>query len=114
MKSHSYTEDFSAYYFEYIYNCEDCDFQSRTSVTMEVHCGKCGSENVECGLCKSNFETVDELNCEVYKCQECPFRTKFLKDIKIHIENEHGPQKFLCHLKMSRNESDVTKCKLII
>jgi hypothetical protein len=59
---------------------------------MSVHCGKCG---FECGLCEINFEKLDLhlLNCDVYKCQECPFITKFLKDVKIHIRNEDGPNK---------------------
>ena len=119
MKSHSYTRDLNAYYLQYIYECEDCDFKSKTTETMESW--KYTRESAvqkcfQCGIYENTFGTVDQLdlhllNCEVYKCQECQFRTKFLKDVKIHIETEHGQKKYLCHLKMDRNESDVVDIK---
>ena len=82
--------------------CEDCNFKSQTIETMEVHVGKCGTENFECGLCNFKAETLENLelhlvSCEVYECE-------ILKDRKSHIEIEHGGTKKLYHLKMNRND----------
>ena len=43
---------------------------------MEVHVGKCRTENFECGLCQYTCETLEGLelhlaSCEVYECENC-------------------------------------------
>ena len=45
------------------------------------------------------------VSCEVYECDTCEKRTTFLKDMKLHIESEHGggPKK-LYHIKMNRDD----------
>ena len=106
--SHSFTGQFNPY-LKNNFRCEDCNFKSQTIETMEVHVGKCRTENFECGLCNLKAETLDKLelhlvSCEVYECDTCEERTKFLKDMKTHIEIEHGGAKKLYHIKMNRDD----------
>ena len=44
LKTHSYKQ--------IEYRCEECDFLGATPHTMEVHLGKCHSDQFECGLCE--------------------------------------------------------------
>ena len=83
---------------------------------MEVHVGKCRTENFECGLCEYTADTLEKLethlvNCEVYECEECEYRTRFIKDIKSHIEKEYGVPKKLYHIKMNRNDKNLVDFK---
>ena len=115
MRSHSFTGRHS-HYLENNYKCEDCEFTSKTIETMEVHAGKCRTENFECGLCEYTADTLEKLethlvNCEVYECEECEYRTRFIKDIKSHIEKEYGVPKKLYHIKMNRNDKNLVDFK---
>ena len=115
IRSHSFTGEFNPY-FKDNYKCQDCNFKSQIIETMEVHVGKCGSENFECGLCnfKADYLEILELHlvsCEVYECETCEERTKLLKDMKTHIEIEHGGLKKLYHIKMDRNDPSLVDIK---
>ena len=83
---------------------------------MEVHTGKCRADNFECGLCEKTEETLENLeihllSCEIYECEECQLRSRFLKDLKIHIEKDHGKITNIYHLKMDRNDSKLVDFK---
>ena len=115
MRTHSFTGEYS-HYRDSNYNCEDCDFTSKTIETMEVHVGKCRKENFECGLCEYTGETLENLeihlaSCEIYECEDCQLRTRFLKDLKTHIETDHGKVTNIYHLKMDRNDANVVDFK---
>ena len=115
MRSHSFTGR-HCHYTEKNYKCEDCEFTSKTIETMEVHVGKCRTENFECGLCEYTADTLEKLethliNCEVYECEECQYRTRFIKDIKSHIDKEYGAPKKLYHIKMNRNDKNLVDFK---
>ena len=94
IRTHSFTGEYS-HYRDANYKCEVCDFTSKTIETMEVHTGKCRADNFECGLCEKTEETLENLeihllSCEIYECEECQLRSRFLKVLKIHIEKDHG------------------------
>ena len=116
LKTHSFSGEYSKYSTQN-YKCEDCNFISATTETMEVHVGKCHKDILECGLCDFNSETLENLEthlgtCEIYECSYCELRTKFLKDIKSHIEKEHVPDAtLLYHMKMKRSEPDIVDFK---
>ena len=115
MRTHSFTGQFS-HWRDANYNCEDCDFTSKTIETMEVHTGKCRTDNFECGLCEYTGNTLDNLelhlvSCEVYECEECQLRSRFLKEIKTHVERDHGIVTNVYHLKMDRNDSTLVDFK---
>ena len=53
----------------------DCDFFSKSELSMEVHIGKEHSDGYECGLCNSTETTLENLEihfltCEIFVCQE--------------------------------------------
>ena len=91
------------------YKCKECKFIAKNYTTLQVHLGKTHTETLECGLCETEFENLDNLElhiktCEVYQCRHCQKRElsiSTIKDhIKIHIQSlGHG---MLDHLKMSR------------
>ena len=98
------------------YQC-DCDFLGDSQRTMEVHIGKHHLENIECGLCESEFQTKDELDvhlftCETYTCnrEDCDdYTVKSLEELKTHIREKHGTAVFI-HIKMKRsNYNEVDK-----
>ena len=73
MKTHSYTGDFFPDLDRGWYKCELCDFTSKTVETMEVHVGKCQTEDFECGLCEFSTNSLENLelhlkSCEIYEC----------------------------------------------
>ena len=41
-------------------------------------------------------------SCEIYEYSVCESRTRFLQEMKTHIENTHDSSKLLFHLKMNR------------
>ena len=49
--------------------CENCNFNCKSIYTMEVHVGKCYSNNFECGLCDAKFEYVDPLELHLRTCE---------------------------------------------
>ena len=76
---------------------------------MEVHIGKCHSENDDCGICSFEAGSLQSLEthlrtCEVYQCDECEERIKSIKEIKEHITNTREREAWwVNHLKMDRN-----------
>ena len=69
--------------------CENCDFICKSIYTMEVHIGKCYSNNFECGFCDAKFEDIDSLElhlrtCEMYECSECYLKLKDLSEKTCH------------------------------
>ena len=81
------------------FECKDCNFLSNMIETMEVHFGKCFVDQLFCGLCEWRSDNLENLethlkSCEVYECEECDRRFSLLKDVKIHIENEHGKKHY--------------------
>ena len=89
------------------FECKDCDFIGENLETMEVHLGKCFVDQYYCGLCDWNSDDLLSLEthlaaCEIYSCVVCEERCKALGDIKLHIEEKHGKNKHLYHLKMNR------------
>ena len=108
MKIHRHTHSFSENQTEF--ECNNCDFTSKSVESMEVHVGKCCYEYNECGLCELRFESLEMLElhlvtCEVYECGDCFLRVKVLSEMKTHIQGEHESEKFFCHMKMDRNDS---------
>ena len=74
---------------------------------MEVHFGKCCVAELFCGLCEWRSDCLENLethlkSCEVYACEVCDRRFPALKDVKLHIDEEHGRGTSLIHLKMNR------------
>ena len=51
------------------------------------------------------------MSCEIYECEECQLRSRFLKDLKIHVEKDHGKTTNIYHLKMDRNDSKLVDFK---
>ena len=115
MLTHSFAGQYNHFETEN-FNCEDCEFTSTTVETMEVHVGKCRTENFECGLCQYTCETLEGLelhlaSCEVYECDNCELRSRFLKEVKTHIEKEHEKPCNIFHIKMDRNDPSLVDFK---
>ena len=78
------------------FKCEDCDFSGNNELSLEVHHGKCHTEDFECGLCDYKANSLENLNthlttCESYECDNCYFRVKTLAAIEDHVkENLHN------------------------
>ena len=97
--------------------CENCGFECKSIYTMEIHIGKCNSNNYECGLCDEKFDDLTTLelhlrSCEIYECSECYKKDKDLNDMKKHFVNDHAECKegsdIIQHLKIdSENLSEV-------
>ena len=47
--THSYTSESK------MIKCKNCDFQTKSVYTMEVHVARCRTEIFECGLCEETF-----------------------------------------------------------
>ena len=70
MRNHSFTGEHS-HYSDENFSCGDCDFESKTVETMEVHVGRCRTEHFHCGLCNFQADSLENLDlhlvgCEVY------------------------------------------------
>ena len=75
--------------------CENCGFECKSIYNMEVHIGKCFSNNFECGLCDAKFEDLTSLElhlrtCEIYECSECYQKIKTITDMKKHFVDNHA------------------------
>ena len=75
--------------------CENCGFECKSIYTMEVHIGKCNSNNYECGFCDAKFNDLPSLElhlrtCEIYECSVCYRKDKNLNDMKKHFVNDHA------------------------
>ena len=103
-------------YIDAKYKCLECEYVGENDESMGVHIGKHHSENLECGLCESVFETIENLEthlvtCEIYECNHCDFTAKDTKKIKSHVCKEHGRTGTLIHMKMGRNNFDQVDVK---
>ena len=83
---------------------------------MNVHIGKCHTDQFECGLCDRKFENSPLLEthlntCEMFRCRMCWQERTTISEIKDHLQKKHkGPQPIIIeHFKMSRhNDYEVT------
>ena len=108
--THSYTSE------AMIFKCKNCEFETKSVYTMEVHVAKCNVEKFECGLCEDTFVEEKDLDthlrtCEIYECSDCWKRLKNLSDIKKHIEENHKDYTTLNHLKINREREFEVKAK---
>ena len=108
-KVHSYTHSFTN--IKDKHKCNNCDFESESLNTVEVHVGKCRESNFDCGLCGEDFEKLQDLEthlrtCEIYECQNSSFwmRCKNLSEMKKHIQENHSSSTELDHLKIDRKK----------
>ena len=72
---------------------------------MEVHIGKCFTDNFECGLCDAKFDDLYTLEihlrtCEVYECFECALKERNLSDLKKHVVEDHEDCDTIHHMKI--------------
>ena len=108
--THSYTSESE------MFRCKNCNFETKSVYTMEVHLSKCRTENFECGLCEEEFVKKEGLEthlrtCETYECSDCWKRMKNLSDIKNHIKENHEDYTTLNHLKIYREKEFKVKIK---
>ena len=85
--------------------CNNCGFSCKCVYTMEVHIGKCFTDNFECGLCDAKFDDLYTLEihlrtCEVYECFECALKERNLSDLKKHIVEDHEDCDTIHHMKI--------------
>ena len=85
--------------------CEKCEFKCQSIYAMEVHIGKCYTDNLECGFCDSKFKDLSDLElhlrtCEVYECTNCWKKGKHLHEIKKHVMEDHENCKTINHIKI--------------
>ena len=97
--------------------CENCDFKCPSIYTMEVHIGKCSTDNLECGFCDSKFVSLSNLElhlrtCEVYECNECWKKGIHLHEIKKHVKEDHENCKFINHLKIDLEDETTVIAKI--
>ena len=114
-KVHSYTHSYSSIEKKKV-KCNNCEFESNSLNTIEVHVGWCRQKDFECGLCGIVFSDKEDLEihlrtCEMYECDSytCWVRGKNLSDMKKHIEEKHesstlGLLPLLNHLKIDRKD----------
>ena len=72
---------------------------------MEVHVGKCYSNNLECGLCDAEFKDLESLElhlrtCEMYECSECYLKLRDISEMKKHAVIDHESDIIIQHLKI--------------
>ena len=48
--------------------CKNCGFSCKCVYTMEVHIGKCFTDNFECGFCDAKFDDLDTLELHLRTC----------------------------------------------
>ena len=91
--------------------CKNCEFETNSLNTIEVHVGWCRTKDFECGLCGIGFSDKDDLEihlrtCEMYECDSytCWARGKNLSDMKKHIAEKHENLTSLNHLKIDRKD----------
>ena len=101
-KWHLYT----SYEYETESNCKKCDFEHTTINTIELHIGKHKVEHFECGLCDVKFEIWTSklltrlFSCEIYECDECYYRHKYISNVKEHVKDGHLTANNLHHLEI--------------
>ena len=110
---HSYTHSFTNIEKD-TNKCKNCEFQSESIDTIEVHVGKCRDENFECGLCGDEFLGRKDVElhlktCEIYECSSCWLRGENRSEMKKHIREKQCTSTKLNYLKMEReNEFEVS------
>ena len=99
------------------YRCAECDFMGSSETTMEVHMGKLHCEQIECGMCDIIFNDLATLEthlitCEIYKCEECSFKTSKLPEMKVHMDDQHSEGRGIqiIHSKQSRANREEYDC----
>ena len=112
LKSHRLSHS----YIDAKFKCEDCEYVGDNDESMHVHAGKAHSENYECGLCESIFNSLEKLEthlvtCEVYEFNHCYFTSKDISKIKVHVLKEHGSTGELVYMKMARGKFDQVDAK---
>ena len=101
MRKHLKTHSYSGNYYENLvdnFDCSDCNF------TVQWKYGDT-LEDLEIHL----------VSCEIYECSFCEIGTRFLHEVKTHIEKNHDSSKLLFHLKMNRENQikvDFKSCKI--
>ena len=108
-KVHSYTHSFTNTEKD-VNKCNNCNFETESIDTIEVHVGKCREENFECGLCGDEFIGKEDVDihlktCEIYECSSCWLREKNMSDMKNHIREKHYSSTKLNHLKIERENN---------
>ena len=103
MKSHSYQVA--------KFKCVDCEFVGTNEYSMEVHNGKCHTDNFECGMCEFVAGNEEKLElhlftCEIYHCFVCNIKGTNISEMKRHIESEHDGNQKLRHVKLSTNNAN--------
>ena len=102
-------------YSETKFKCEDCDFCCVNELTMEVHHGKCHTDDFECGLCDYKAENIENLQthlitCESYECENCFFRVHHLSQMEVHMDEKHEQQNLnIIHGKIDRKNENIIK-----
>ena len=79
---------------------------------MELHIEKYHSDILECGICEYKAEDLEALEthlftCELFRCNHCKLMMKDLKNMKEHINAEHGGNGIFCdftHTKMDSKD----------
>ena len=113
LKIHAYTHSYTSTgnWFDPKQTCKMCDFVCETPESMEVHLGKCRTEDFECGLCESKFSELTNLEthlktCEIYECGKCFIRYRLLSEMKKHITDNHESSTRILYTKMDRNNEN--------
>ena len=86
--------------------------------TMDVHNGRCHTDQFECGLWFRQLGNSSELDthlntCERYRCRMCWLETTTLSELKKHLKENHENQENITieHFKMSRNSNNEVSVK---
>ena len=97
------------------FKCEDCDFYCENELSIEVHHGKCHTDEFECGLCEFKAGNSENLNthlstCEIYECENCFFRVKLLSEMEDHMDEKHALENLhIIHGKIDRKNENFIK-----
>ena len=101
--NHSYTSTEKEVKFK------NCNFDSESLKSMEVHFGWCMEIDFDCGLCGGGFSEKEDLEihlrtCKMYECDSnsCLQRNRILSEMKNHIDTNHDTYTQLYHLKIDR------------
>ena len=67
--------------------CKNCNFETKSVYTMEVHVSNGKTENFDCGLCEDIFVEGKRLEkylrtCEIYECSYCWKKVENISEIK--------------------------------
>ena len=54
--------DLKLHMITHTFKCETCDFTEKDGWTIDIHYGKCHTENFVCGLCDFEAKTLENLD----------------------------------------------------